>query len=633
MNSFGIPARSLGETYPSRDAYLAELGGRFSGPKGLCNVLGIELAKSRPWLTVVLGGGSRPKHFLGHGDGLPVDEVVRRAKDRLGEGRRGYHGPLPLEEMIRGFLTSLGNDRNLLASSRDRQQGPHASDNPEGHAGRSGYARDIPDWIIDLTLAASRLNNAMNHVRSGLGQAPSRWGDDVVRIEEATFLYASLDAERRSLRTDLRDLERRGIEGISALCKDIADDLTGDEQWCIRTARVRLLAEWVWTVLSGAEPGYPGWTTLMLKLSGDQAIASYHGSMIKPSASRADHLAAKIGEYYMPRTQLRWDAGETAETHAAIAELLAAQSQVHEAHHVDLDRVVLPPPAAFLTTFDLELEMALLRVGQPFQMAIPFYLADADRLDDVDGTPAHPVWLGLRVDPTGVPPHDRLRCILAPPPGAWVALSGRWGDVNEAIAANAHLPTIVRLNGCPLIEPPDVEGDGLAGALASPTLAKATRTFRQRQLVRLVVIDDFDALKQSYLDAWEDDRPPTAAEVLGIPRHLITDAPKGNRYWMTIGVPLQDSSVRTRVMSLLENAGQRAGADPRPKRLGTLVNPKVEGAAQQALALYGFDVVTSPSADFVLDLRDIADHHRRAAGGNVEDFRNGWPCTFMGTHG
>lgn len=284
--------------------------------------------------------------------------------------------------------------------------------------------------------------------------------------------------------------------------------------------------------------------------------------------------------------------------------------------------------AAFVTTFDIELEMAMAREfpGEPFVVAVPVEVtAKVDLVSRAKG-----IWMGYVVNPPKASPdpspesHTEAikHAIVHPSPDAWVVLSGadlnREFDVSDPLRAMlpgrdtlAGLPFIVRVMGSPLIDLTIDRNKPILQTILKHTLVpdetspgEAKRSGDQprphqmpaTQLKHAVILEENQSLRWSV---------PAAALGIrslprGLPRALTSSTPGFWRYWAFVGVQFSDSVVRQRLISEMVAAGilqQNSSSYRRPMAMGLAVNREPIGSrATETLLWSEIDVVQDDCA-------------------------------------
>jgi hypothetical protein len=266
-------------------------------------------------------------------------------------------------------------------------------------------------------------------------------------------------------------------------------------------------------------------------------------------------------------------------------------------------RASKPPLAsAFVTSFDLELEMALLSApdAEPFVVAMPVNL--------LVGYPGHgrprralTCWLGCTVYPDHkLDPQAQLSRLLRP--DEWFLMS----DPRFAVRAHADMPLVVRLNGCPLIEWPknwleDEKFRPVRQAILE-LFAKGGFDYDEEaglplELSHAVLIDEYVSMQQAAVELFVSTKSGEVDDKVryGLPEP-ITGVPNDTfaRFWMVLGVQVGDSSVRYRFATQVASPAlldPRSGDPVDPEHSGVVVNWRTDAMVRDLLAWYGFDVI------------------------------------------
>jgi hypothetical protein len=292
-----------------------------------------------------------------------------------------------------------------------------------------------------------------------------------------------------------------------------------------------------------------------------------------------------------------------------------------------------PCAAAFVTSFGLELELALLRQGDPFSIAMPVQVVN--QVHDV----SHTCWVAFRVPQSSGGPD--LDALLKPDEDRWSLLGPALLDTG---------PLVVRLSGCPLIALPDLrENRGLRAVLVDlleEALVldagggpKARGGVEENLVVQpALLIDEHDAFLHTKLDLtsiptgglWGLEGP---TRWYGLPPDLVSGRHRWSRFWMMLGVQTCDSAVRDRVTALVSSlpagssAGGSAGMRTRPlptesmkvglrgadapsveaRWSGVAIDAHTGELEESRLFRAGIEVVAARAGEFVEDL----DHYSR----------------------
>jgi hypothetical protein len=270
-----------------------------------------------------------------------------------------------------------------------------------------------------------------------------------------------------------------------------------------------------------------------------------------------------------------------------------------------------PVASAFVTSFDLELELALLARRRRFAMVMPVHTLRPGA-DEHDAN-ASLCWLGCVVEPPdGVLVEEQIERVLRP--RQWFTLQERETDLLVA-----DLPTVVRLNGCPLVELPVLDDPDHVEIRNHLTKMQLLDDSEELVLHHALVIDEYTALLHSTADVYLG---PDGEDRWGLPPDLVMlpnadgewERAGNARYWALFGVQVGDHGVRHRLATHLA-APQMTDAKSRranvPARSGMAVTRRIGNAEKELLHWYGFDIAIDDCGDFRDDLEDYAKHLER----------------------
>lgn len=677
-------------TSKSRAEYLSRRG-------SFCALL--EEFSPKPWVTVVLGPGWLSQ--VEREEAMAA--ILRRLAGALGSIERArWLGDLPDGSDIVGttqrYAADMAADRLSIVPSVDMAQ-----DHLAGRVAHGGDAADA--WVVkvlvttmlttNLYFTLRALDSASTMHRSGHEEEAAEpigttalWAHRQLTARVIMALEAvaeELDAGASGARalaahvlegrnaSDLDTVTERFLASFRVVVDTIRHTLEPSRGAAPRLARadVRALTELAWFSLSSfAEDTYPGWHDLLLELSHyDQPE---HGLVGRPSFDNVMDASEAIRARYLRLTSISWrrtrDPGckPSTKVHDAVAALLHAQATVRES--LPAGSTKAPPPAvAHVTSFDLELEMALLRGGHPFHVVFPVHVVDTFN------NLLHVRWCMLDVD------GRDLQSVLRPGSEAVRMLDGRSRELTKARG-----PIVVRLTGCPLIDLPPMGVDGWLTSLGEQVLGsqpdergRATggdkeilnafhdgvrksapdidlaelqnRKARQVTMRHAVIVSEHDAMLQNAMDS----QPWSGGESLcrRLPVDTVADNWGWRRFWMLLGVQVGDNAIRQRVSHVVawypasdtrssdetpssrrdtgaRTRGQEPDGHERHERgiaageevatgtggLGLLVSRHVGHIEQDLLYWNRFDIVENADAHlFAEDLQHIADQHLHPA--------------------
>jgi hypothetical protein len=638
-------SRTAGGFYQDRDKYLEVYANVNVGDRWLCHCIAATKGgfEEPGWPTLVLGSGCLEA----------LDAEDRFAMSTLPEAVVGY-----LERQYPGADEWFDGDasgalrRYVRYLVRDRVDPKYQSTNG------SEERTETSDVAVDLVIYTAILTSLYHRVKSYDVTAVTRSGDEIASTDVRSVwwnpLYNTLIEPAFHISTSLkRHLSNRGVD---QLIRDVLDaihsTLTPAPGEVARLAlwHLNLLTECSWYYLTQGTSVYPGWADLLLTLavrrnvfdSKDLDILDSDGAqrvrtgLPRPAFANPTQAAEAVQQIFLPTTVVSWDKSEASPglserslLYATCAALLQAQAKARASETTS----VLPPVAsAFVTTFDLELEMALLRSvdKSPYLVALPFNVL-VGSVDDRSSATSHPIWLGHVVRPD----VDGLESLLRPT--EWIVLreemfgdaipAERGGkpyplDYEQRHLRYGNLPIIVRLSGCPLVAPPPVCDH--SGGTWLPFVDELAKVLPEQFLTGLgnptgnaddpglilehaIVLDEYAAMQQTATELFT----PGPNSRIGLPSALAAGADRRPRFWMLLGVQVGDPGMRHRVAFQI-SAPELTSSAPlqAPKRAGMVVNRRMSSEDQDLLHWFGFDVIQGRCQDFIQDLERLVAHVR-----------------------
>lgn len=555
----------------------------------LCSILerlagGDERARSvfhgMPWLTPILGTG-----LLELGDGPSIDlgaigSLTRRVIDEL-------NIDVPRE------LGDIGSIAQSFAEAMCRGR-THDTISPA--RGPQFTPSDEAGTLMIITALLTRL------FHGALMSAPSPssrwWTKEHAELSGSTSIEVYL---RESVLPPLLDLLEAVTASSSddgstnsdiarqALLQKIFDGLRGRPP-VLGVEDLRLITEMTWLKLLENTSIYPGWSELLLQLLVNYSeVASSAPAGRRPKVVQLEELGKEVSSLLARPTNRSWSSrlngcgpNERDSFYSAIARLLHAQAKVFallhspstlsleeddahpdvEARYLrsvairgrigtdtkrkrvfegrSLPSVTIPHPVAFVTSFDLEIEMALWAIGLPFRVVLPVLCTSSRRSIEADL-----VWLVATIDPTmeAVDPsieqdNDELKG------HPLLSCSHDW-RIAQAIfrpEEGGDLPVIVRLSGSPLMTLPDLIGD-----LREDFRGLGYEGEEKVKPYHALTIDEYTSLRQSENELFFAARE----EARGLPSCLAGGTDSNERVWIGLGVQIDDPAIRARMFSQL----------------------------------------------------------------------------------
>ena len=579
-----------------------------------------------PWISLVLGSGcverlhlvpddteGLPHRFLPHLVQKALAHIDRPIDEKLYEGDRGALGY--------DFVASL---------LRDRLDEDPAE--PVSHKeGRTAVA-EVAERTAALCLLAAILTRLYYESKVAGTSAPVTRGEDRVELSAPEHPVRYYRDEISSLRAEIRDSLGEDDTALDALLNRIAAEL-GDNRLALLD--VQLLTEIAWYHLTRDLDAYPGWSDMLSELAIRREIpldryADRYGP--RPLYDTFVGLAIYLAELFERATAKSWElvhgsrsstSGDRGDLHAAAARLLSRQAQLYAAAKA----VKPPPPSAFVTTFDIELEMALWNRGTPFVVALPVHV-QVEGVNEVLSC-----WLGRVVKPFEGDIDEELDALRGQ--GAvedWVILStaDNWSSTLATVTGDRigkkPYPVVVRLSGSPLMAPPVLGKkefaplqlklqDYLKSYLMGITGQPDTDDEQWRENLRVhaaVIVDEYASLRQSLSELYESPEKPGGGK--GQRQGLPTALTEGSnsdfaRYWMLLGVQLGDPGMRQRFSSQLLSPLLTGGSQSLLNPAGLAVAKRSDDVlARDLVRWHGFNLVRAKCEEFTDDLLHYVDH-------------------------
>jgi hypothetical protein len=646
-----------------------------TSPRAFCTLL--QRFSPQPWVSVVLGSGwlstsereSAMASILRRlanaltvldaetwladlPDGSDLAETAQRfaadlVADRLNIPRGSAAGALTSAHLDRGdewvakvLVTSmLGTNLYFTLRAVD----PAAAMHRTGHEEVATEAPGSTALWINRQLTA-RLADALVTL-----------GEELAAEGSGARVFAAKVLDERDQREE--NVTQRLLDSFRAVVDSMSGTLmpAGGAAPRLLGADVRALSELAWFSLSSfAVNTYPGWLDMLLELS--HYDEPRHGFVGHPSFDNMTEAGDAIRARYRQLTKDSWsrlgqEGRQSSALHKSVAALLVAQWRLRSEILASSTR---PPPlaVAHVTSFDLELEIALLRTKQPFHVIFPVHIHDsANEL-------LHLRWCKLEVR------SGDLAAVTNPDPDAVAMLSGEAGELDDVSG-----PLVVRLVGCPLIELPQsaveaepsslvrqVLGSTSDGRPPSPGDKAVVRAFRDgwkamkrtiksaelewrltRELTirHAVIVNEHDAMLHNAMDNQPDDEPSLRRR---LPIDTVANDNDWRRFWMLLGVQIGDHAVRQRVSHVVawypasdtRQVAQESKRIPRGERhpeadeggsekdevetgagsLGVLVSRHVGHLEKDLLYWNRFDIVENADAHlFAGDLDHVSTVH------------------------
>lgn len=597
-----------------------------------------------PWLTLVLGSGC----LTIEGDPVAGAEALSRGATVHIDDNKIEAGKEWGSSFLSHFIQTLYRDR-VPASRLPRQSATESVS--------TGGPMEVTEFAARLAFLAARLTRFYHLSSAASVQATGRWHNDVTmydrdcpgpftkEIEPTVISPVMEDLDYLLHRCDENVGDEPAVGGlVRSLLRCISDGFVTSKRCTLRHIHLRTVTEVAWHYLTKNTDIYPGWTDLLYHLlmrSTHCARRDESLTKTRPLYEELHSVTEDIAKIFRNATRASFSARDHKDAPTArqefydtVAQLLDCQASAvaEQADAVVSDResvdvgVKLPPATAFITSFDVELEMALWCAGVSFSVVLPVHVQREQE------PKAALVWLMADIEPDPTVTWERqLECLLQEPK-AWNVVTSRPLDENHQ-----KRPIIVRLSGCPLFGLPEIKE-------VSEGLERLVGVTEGVQLHHAVTIDEYSALQQSRAEQFSsgrDERDSEGRQSRALPDELTGNSSSNPRYWMTLGVQVPDPAIRYRLFSQLSLVGCRRRSTSKiehPEMWGEVaahvsteeladsdngpigdftafgglaVNRRIDDDEATLLYWLGFDVVRDDCFAFIKDFEHYADHVKK----------------------
>lgn len=568
-----------------------------------------------PWITPVLGTGClSTSEFSGLDDVGLMPARMQSEASGFDDNDSRLDGNDSAEVSVFDFAEKLVQSRAPQA----KVQRPLLTDdelsfaNADGHVTLAAHAAFVAAMMTRLFYQIAALTSRpIGHwsEQTSLPKAGEIEDESGIRslvvpkLVEALLEFAGLVRAHNELRFLFTYLEK-----LASRVRDVKFSLVD----------VQLLTEVTWHLMMRDTERYAGWSDLL-------AIVG-----IKSRSYGPDRRVPTLDDLGSPTGLVSWLIKNLSETTAnswksrladatsdrekfydAIAAMLIEQANLDSERFVNTeDAHHYLPGVAFVTSFDLELEMALHSKRQKFVLVAPFELWGGLGTE----RRAHLAWF-YRVIET--PDHLAPSLAALKGEGEWHLLRenslrpNEFGDYRNL----RGIPIIVRLTGCPLVSAPQVTVD------MNAELSKASFPGSQARLDvgHAVLLDEHISLHH-----WTAE----LRETIRLPRELIGNE-LGNesinadrRFWMLLGVQITDDAVRHRIAAVVAAQSIRsdyADAELETPLTGVVVNQRSEPSQRDIFQWQGLDVIEGYHTDVLSAVRHYTMHLKKPESRPVQD--------------
>lgn len=616
LSRAAFPSRRRFNSYQS---YLAERADKAGAERSLCQVLEGAAQRAIPktyrtttsewsrfsWITPVLGSGSleaprlpsNSARALSRGVGNRLDDWLESTSVAWPDGSE------PLASLGEQFALSLAMDR-LRVLEKDLP------------------ARDSHDLAIDevdgltagLVLATALLSRFYHWVCSANAHAESRWDDDVARFDPRSGDLAVLGLESTVLEPALATIDQviaeidgrgasrtgergaagaeRRLEGtVKNVLGAVRSGLTDRDGVHLESRHLHLITEISWYFLTRQSSIYPGWTDLLLSvmLRTGENIDEMGLRRPQPSVTNLRRLPDIVRDLVIEATRASWlrrfskeaqDFKSADSVSDAIAEVLWAESAaIKKTSGVGDDK--LPPAVAFVTSFDIEVEMSLARSANvgTFFVVMPIHLTRSS-----DPNEAELFWIMGEIPPLDAPSPDEQFEQLRHPRN-WTILS-----TESSPEDYARGPIVVHLNGAPLFQLPtlaeELEDSQLLRSFSrlGVTIVNGDATDGEIKIEHAVIVEEYLAMRHSEAEFFWSSRETTDSKFKvgrALPPELSKDTPSVSRFWLALGIAIADPAIRHRMVSQMTVRRLGRMSEPAPRVGASTLGQKPKLAAHE----------------------------------------------------
>jgi len=562
--------------------------------------LAARKGKKTPWLTFVLGSGCLTAADVSPDDLTDAEATLTSIRQQLSRDLSDLVAAYPnleLDGLAARFLELLTLERTGAREPTEAFATVVLRDDvqPPEHSARVALAAALATQLYAAALGASPLLQPADREVVRFDSRSAR--GLVVNAEILEPLKVVLDR----LSTADGDGAHSAQQALSVLAREIAVSISGGR---IRRFHVELLTAFAWYYFTAGTRVYPGWAELMLLASLEDS--SWFQEEVVTADSAEAHLRPRItslqGQHDWVRARIVEVTNNSWRSRLAKAARPTARDGFYDlvasflAQQASAPLRAKPAAVCFVTSFDLELEMALWDAGEPFVVILPVYALDEEFADSVS---LH--WIWTTVTPGGSPESASGDAedagtgepTLTLPRGLWNP--GGWRLADPELYLNVpgkgkSTPFVVRLAGSPLM------------TLPSPSEMLPQPTEHTLTLHHALLLDEYAAVQQAHQDLkynGKDALAPTGA----LPPFLSSDEGP-SRSWVLLGTQLGDPAVRLRMTAHQVSHRARRGG------------PKTESArdrARQEESSVSSDTPAPSSADATNSQADETDGFDDAA--------------------
>lgn len=577
----------IGASYDNWAAYKQVRGGDFFDVVSNRDDLA-GFTSSTPWPTFVLGSGCLTP--------LPPESLN---DDGLDAALKSAFESFPAVDRLEGDLAlTLTFVKALTAMKLEQTPAPTA-----WLVARSA-AQDAFPWATTLRICllaaiATRAYTALVSVETSVLGRADREG--VTYVDGDPELGRVIRDFVMSMRQVAGRLRRPDIAGHGAAWRSFKTLLNAlnaqvDGKYVLRRQHIELLAAFAWHFLTDGTEIYPGWSDILLFHAFESENNADFSKVPVPLRARRTAILGEESWMYRRLRRVTQRSIATPEPlFVQVASILTQQASLLSAlvpqpvgRPAERLPLGMPHATALVTSFDVELEMALSSQASQFAIVIPVVGKDPGRPRAANAA-IH--WLYRVVSVARPERRDETLRLLLEAPDEWLRMPE---DPALIPAELGRLPIVVHLAGAPLFSIPKLISG--VGELTHALLLDETIAIMQ--FGAEVKRDGSDRLCGRLID--ESDPPSNAQRGWPAPR-----------FWTFVGNPQSDPAVRLRLLAsgwnvfvdVDESADDHTTGNAALRRLrGVVLNRWVPAGESEAFRWQALDVVQGESSELAADL-------------------------------
>lgn len=556
--------------------------------------------------------------------------------------RRGPQDPDDAAIVLRNALERvLGPDQSLVLFVMDYVDGLARSRVGRAleMAGLAPVSRDATEWdyVVRVVVVAALLTQLFGTAISASPQPIGTRDRDSVELPQDSWEWPRFENEivaplrhwLESLRTagDSDGGSRGSVAAFCARVLGVLDSVDGRPAR-VRRSHVELATTYAWYFLTEDTLIYPSWSELVqFAAFQDPVETPPYDSSVRPSPknrlqTKAEEvLSARLLEITKESWRTQWHAANTMRDSLYDSVASIVFDQAEKASQLPRSVREAPPlPTIFVSSFDVELEMALWEsalptsgaaAGRTFIVVLPVLAIDQLSSSTRDAS-LHWVWREVVPEPGSESEElDRLLGVTAEESEiVWRELTGQEDFLDPTAPNFRAVPIVVRIAGSPLMRVTGANTEMRARSSA------AQRKSPEPLMRQALAFDEYTAVNQTVLDIVNAMQSGGG----GLPAALTGDtAPGIRRFWMLLGAQIADPAIRMRLFAqgfspAIYIDGKTAGEDGQDLAVsaGVVVNRRSSAGDRITPQWLALDVVEGDLSSLVGPLSELLDDLRRS---------------------